>query len=942
MTRWQGLDVRAEGTGISTPLSEQVNLLGALLGEVIRERAGQERLDLVEELRNLCKRAMSEDQPELRQQAAERVEGLDDETLAWLLRSFTAFFHLVNQAERQEIVRINRDRARAASPLLTIDGRAALGRDAETAAPDAPPTRKESMDAAILTLKSAGVSINGLRALFGKLDVSPTFTAHPTEARRRSILYKQQAIGKRLDQLGERRLTPASLDDALSDIRNQIALLLTTDEIRSTRPTVTDEVEQGIYFLTNTVWHVVPGIGRDIQRAVRKHYGESIDLPPFLRFRTWIGSDRDGNPNVTGEVTRHTYNRQRTAALRLYYRSLRDLRRELSLSNQLVDVPAALLESIQQEYDAGTLTRDVLRNYVHEPFRQKVSFMMERVRRMLEGDDDAYTSEQFRTDLDMLYESLEECGMEELAIGGALYPLRTQARVFGFHLAALDVRQHSARHESALTEILNKAGVTDDYAALDEPARQALLGRELRNRRPLLSRRPDLSDPTREVLETFETIAAIRARDPEAIGIYIVSMTHTISDLLEVMLLAKEVGLWDDPGRLSCPLDIVPLFETIDDLKASGPFMDELFGHEFYREQLDSRGRFQEIMLGYSDSNKDGGYWMANWALHRAQQELGAVCRRHRVDFRLFHGRGGTVGRGGGRANKAILSMPAIVHNGKIRFTEQGEVISFRYASEAIAHRHLEQVVHAMIVATAGEASRLSEAPSADELELLDRIASDSMRAYRELIDRPDFWAWYTRVTPIEHISNLPIASRPVSRGSASEVDFEGLRAIPWVFAWTQTRYIIPGWFGTGDALERVIEESDESLNTLRRWYQTWPFFQAVLDSVQREMRRARLEIAELYARESDVKAIPELIRNDFERAVRAVRAITGNNALLDNAPVIQKSIDLRNPYTDVLNLLQIELTNRYRDADAAQKPAIRDLLFLSINGIAAAMQSTG
>jgi phosphoenolpyruvate carboxylase len=938
MTRWQGLDVRAEGTGISRPLSEQVNLLGSLLGEVIRERAGDDRLKLVEELRSLCKEAIAEDRPELREQVARRIKELDDETLAWLLRSFTAFFHLVNQAERQEIIRINRERARQASTLLTPDGR--LATEDENGEPITTVTRKESMDAAILDLKNAGVSLKGVRVLLEKIDVCPTFTAHPTEARRRSILYKQQAIGKRLFQLSESRLTPAALDENLSDIRNQIALLLTTDEIRSARPTVSDEVEQGIYFLRNTVWMAVPALLRDVHRAIRKHYGESVDVPPFLRYRTWIGSDRDGNPYVTGDVTRETFARQRAAALDLYMDALRDLRRELSLSDRLVETPAILEEELEKEFAGGLLTREELRNYAHEPFRLKVSFMMERIRRMREGEDVGYTAEALRADFDLLHEALVECGMEELATGGALFALRIQARVFGFHLAAMDVRQHSARHESAVAEILAQAGVTDDYASLDETQRLSVLEQELKNRRPLLPRKPHLTEETLEVLDTFETIAHIREQDPAAIGIYIVSMTHDISDLLEVMLLAKEVGLWDAETS-TCPLDIVPLFETIEDLRQSGAFMDELFQHPIYHQQLQSRERFQELMLGYSDSNKDGGYWMANWALHQAQQDLGEVCRRHRVDFRLFHGRGGTVGRGGGRANKAIIAMPAIVHNGRIRFTEQGEVISFRYASEPIAHRHLEQVTHAVLIATAGEASRNSLAPSEKDSELLDEIATESMMAYRSLIDDPAFWPWYTQVTPIEHISNLPIASRPVSRKSATEVDFDGLRAIPWVFAWTQTRYIIPGWFGTGAALKNVVAD-EQKLNVLRQWHTSWPFFQAVLDSVQREMRRARIEIAELYSRTTDRKSMHEKIRADFQDAEDAVRQITGFDTLMENAPVILKSIDLRNPYTDVLNLLQIELLDRYRTGEKVDRQQLRDLLFLSINGIAAAMQSTG
>jgi phosphoenolpyruvate carboxylase len=389
----------------------------------------------------------------------------------------------------------------------------------------------------------------------------------------------------------------------------------------------------------------------------------------------------------------------------------------------------------------------------------------------------------------------------------------------------------------------------------------------------------------------------------------------------------------------------VPLFETVEDLEAAGERMAALFAHPAYRRHLEDRGRFQEIMLGYSDSNKDGGYWMANWALHRAQGELGRVCREHGVDFRRFHGRGGTVGRGGGRAGQAILAMPPVVHDGRIRFTEQGEVISFRYSLEAIARRHLEQIVSAMLLATAGATEAAAEAEGEDAARLMSAIAERSQRAYRELIDDPAFWRWYTAATPIEQISNLPIASRPVSRGSTDEVDFDGLRAIPWGFAWTQTRYLVPGWYGIGKALSEVMEAEPGAEQELARLYREWPFLTAVVNNAQREMARARLEIAERYAALAGEGDFHARIAEDFRRAREAILAITGQEELLSNNEVIRKSIALRNPYTDVLNLLQIELLRRYRAADEGDEEGrrgLREALYLSINGIAAAMQSTG
>jgi phosphoenolpyruvate carboxylase len=537
---------------------------------------------------------------------------------------------------------------------------------------------------------------------------------------------------------------------------------------------------------------------------------------------------------------------------------------------------------------------------------------------------------------------------------------------FGFALAGLDVRQHSGVHEAAVSEILRLAQVVDDYSALPEDERLEVLAAELGNPRPLLPPGAELSQRSAGVMETLAVVRQAIAVDPAAIQAYVVSMTHSVSDLLEVLLLAKEAGLIPaaaDGDPPAAPFDLVPLFETIEDLEAAGERMAALFRHPVYRRYLAGRGDFQEIMLGYSDSNKDGGYWMANWALHRAQDRLARVCRQHGIDFRLFHGRGGTVGRGGGRANQAILAMPVAVHNGRIRFTEQGEVISFRYGRSGIARRHLEQIVHAMLLSTAEHTDRArgggddpgkdpltGAAPDEEAARLMQAIARRSFAAYRELIDDESLWRFYTAATPIEHISRLPIASRPVSR-SGSQVAFDDLRAIPWGFAWIQTRYLVPGWYGTGRALDEVLSQEDdgaggETLARLRRLYREWPFFTAVVNNAQREMARARLDVAALYAELAEAPeaaSIHRRIAADFADARRAILAITGQGELLDNNPVIQKSIRLRNPYTDVLNLLQIELLQRFRASDAEdERAALGEAIFLSINGIAAAMQSTG
>ncbi|HSJ24944.1 MAG TPA: phosphoenolpyruvate carboxylase [Longimicrobiales bacterium] len=952
-------------------LSDNVDLLGTILGRVITQRAGRETFELVEELRRLCKQALLEEDDGLRREAATKIATLDTQTLRWLLQSFGVFFHLVNQAEKHEIVRINRSRSMGDEP------------------------RPESIDAAVAQLHAGGCSPDEVQSLLAGLDIAPTLTAHPTEARRRSVLNKQRRVAELLAELDRTDATPAELETARSALEQQVALLFATADVRTERPSVQDEVEHGLHFLRNGIAAIAPRIAADVDTALRRHYGqdaaaqgtalaptaptapttpaasEPAATPLDLRWRSWIGSDRDGNPNVTAEVTAWALDRYRAAAVELQLGELEALHDELSIASALAPPPAAF-RTVLNDFEVPASAR--------EPYRALVATLMDRVRA------GTCSGHEYVQALEAMQSALAASGFTGSARDGRIVRALVQARTFGFHMAALDVRQHSRVHEETVTALLAAGDVTDRYAELDEAERCAVLERELRNPRPLLPVGVTPDGVAAEMLATFHVIRDALARDPASIGSYIVSMTHSLSDMLEPLLIAREAGLFrvHDGGAWSA-LDVVPLFETIEDLAGAADRMRELFESDVYRLQLEARGRFQEIMLGYSDSNKDGGYWMANWALHRAQGELGRVCAEHDVRFRLFHGRGGTVGRGGGRANLAIAAMPRAAHNGRIRITEQGEVISFRYGLAAIGHRHTEQLVSAMLLSSYAAAhDEEAFTPSPDDERLMDDIAAASMRAYRELVEDPALWEFYVRATPIEQISGLPIASRPVSRKSATEVQLDDLRAIPWVFAWTQTRYIVPGWYGVGRGLKQAL--ADGHLAALQRLYGEWSFFRAVVDNAQREMGRARLEIAAHYAALADADVPADTGANaagdsaaktaasgchatitaDFADARDAILQITGQDELLANNPVIRRSIDVRNPYTDVLNLVQVELIRRYRSAEAErledvptesvgeqtknapceETPAdveeLRRLLFLSINGIAAAMQATG
>ncbi|HKQ50092.1 MAG TPA: phosphoenolpyruvate carboxylase [Phycisphaerae bacterium] len=907
---------------MSQELKADIDLLDDLLADVVRTFEGHETFDLLHELRAACEREPAVHDPAAVSPAVARIHSLGLAQIGAVIRSLTLLFHLRNQAEKLEIIRINRRRERNARP-------------------DRP--RNESISEAVHRLRRAGVDAPRLIELLARIDIQPTLTAHPTEARRRSILVKQKRIAILMQQLRDPQLTPSEQSRIRSELHQLIALMYATTEVRAERLRVLQEVRNGLHFLVNSIWQSVPLLYRDLLEALESSFQQRPDLPVFLRYRTWIGGDRDGNPQVTPDITRRTFDIMRRAAIRRHLRALRPMRRLLSISSEQVDIPAELTASIEADTRTGLLPAPEVARRLPEPFRLKLEFMIARLHAALR-DARAYSADALCDDLDVLTRALVSTGLDRVASDGSLADLRIQARTFGFHLAALDVRQHSEVHESAVAELLRIAGITENYAALEETQRIELLERELAGPRPLLPRDSQISDPTRESLEVLSILKQALDRDRHSVGSYVISMTHAVSDVLEVLVLMKETGLWHvDGDERHGDLDVVPLLETIDDLETGATWMTDLLQNRLYRSHLRRRGDFQEIMLGYSDSNKDGGYVMSNWALHRAQSALARSGRSAGIDLRFFHGRGGTVGRGGGRANRAILSAPPESQNGRIRFTEQGEVISFRYALPALTRRHLEQIVNAMILSVAAgstvQQTNLHAGPPAQPVEaLMDQLALRSRQVYRELIDDPDFWSWYVEVSPIKEISGLPIASRPVSR-AAARADFENLRAIPWVFGWTQMRYNVPGWYGLGTAL---ADQGPGSLSVFREGYRHWQFFRTLIDNAQQEMARARLQIARHYAA-PDEQGFHARILQEFAITRQWILDITEQKELLDNHPTIQASIHARNPWTDVLNLLQVELLNRkIKKGEPEDRKLLQAILYSSVDAIAAAMQSTG
>lgn len=746
----------AQESKISENLATRISTLTEILEVLSKERSGESFVEMLAEFPLKSREALDGGDAKVLNELQAQIAELPGDTIKEFLRIYTTFFHLINSLEQHEISRINRKREFEE----TIDT-----------------PRNESILEAVYNMKQAGYTLEEAIQVFETMDIQPTITAHPTEARRRSVLSKQHEISKMIAEVGSTSHTEDENKFLKKEILNQMRLLLMTDEVRAERMSVEDEVENGLFFFTHTIWDVVPTLYRDIRNALETYYGEAGEIPIVLKYRSWIGSDRDGNPNVTSSVTWKTVMEQRRTVLGVYLKKLDHLRRYLSISYKETDISDALRASLRDEETANPLSELYERRYQREPYRRKITHMMQYIEEQrdaieLEKEEvlkvaAKYTSEDFIHDLNLIRNSLIENDLEGLSEQGRLQDLVICAKTFGFNLTSLDIRQHSRLHEETVEELLKKGQVVEKYSSLSEEEKIAVLEKELQNPRPLSPFKTPRSEVANRVMTVFEEIRDMLALDKNSFGSYIISMTHGVSDMLEVLLIAKELGLWSYiDGEVDTSLDVVPLFETIEDLGACSGQMAQMFEHPLFSKQIEARGNFQEIMLGYSDSNKDGGYLTANWALNKAQYDLGMTCRKYGIDFRLFHGTGGTVGRGGGQSNKAIVAMPPVSNNGRIRFTEQGEVISFRYSLHTIAHRHLEQLVNAMVRVTMAQKDKPGYLSDSDyEWDMMQELAQTSMEAYRGLIDDEAFWDWYFGITPIEHIGKLPIASRPVSRG---------------------------------------------------------------------------------------------------------------------------------------------------------------------------------
>lgn len=902
-------------------LSDDIYLLGDLLGEVIRTQAGAAAFDLEEEVRAFGKAFRGGDQAAGDRLAA-LVAGCSIDEASVLIRAFTNYFQLVNLSEDNE--RVRRIRRREASMH--------------------PAPRRGSVREAIGILKDRGMTADELRSLLARAQVRLVMTAHPTEARRRTIIDKQARVFRVIRDLDERRPLPGEVERARTRLAATIAELWSSNEVRAVQPTVLDEVHAGLLHFRSTLIYVVPQLYRDLEEAIAELYPEEfIPVPPFLTFGSWIGGDRDGNPNVTPAVTAETLRILKETALGFLETSLGELAGRISVSTLVTGpVPALdeLLEENRPRFPELAATLDRLN--ADEPYRQVLTFLRERIRATRSGAIGAYEeAAQLVADLRRVEQALF-AHAEPLICAGDLHDVIRQAEVFGFHLATLDVRDHARRHQAALAEVLRVTGVEPDYAALPEPAKAELLAREIADPRPLIPMDlTALSPEAKEIVETFRTVRALLAGEHQgAMRTYIISGAEEPSDVLEVLLLLKESQLAGVGGE-GAMLQIAPLFEQGDSLAAAAATMRDLLARPVYRRAVAAWGDAQEVMIGYSDSNKDVGYLASTWALYAAQVELAAVFEEHGVDFTFFHGRGGSIGRGGGPTNVAILAQPPGTVRGRIKLTEQGEVLSSRYSLPEIAHRELELVAGAVLVSTVGALTQPAPDRRRGYEDAVARIAEWSALAYRELVyGDADFVAFFQQATPIDEIARLKLGSRPARRSASTRI--EDLRAIPWVFSWTQARILLPGWYGLGTALAHGQDAF--GLDLLREMEQDWPFFAALLSNAELALAKADLRIAERYVALVEPPALRDriwsCIRSEYERTRDALLAITDQQTLLDRDPVLQRSIERRNPYVDPLSFIQLELLRRFRE-DGTSEDFLRPVL-LTINGIAGALKNTG
>jgi phosphoenolpyruvate carboxylase len=899
-------------------LSTTIRLLGDILGDVITELESSVLFETEERIRIAAKDRRGGDAGAAKQLEAE-VEALSVDDARAVSAAFTTYFDLVNLAEEYSRVQQLRERESANYPVP-------LG---------------ESVADAIALLKKEGVTSAQLQSLFDGLSIELVLTAHPTESRRRTVVSKLQRVARALEQLANNELTPRERKQTLSAIRSEVVGLWLTDRTRTVKPTVTDEVRTGLHFVESVFWDTLPALYADLDEALASHYPEVASPSNWLSLASWMGGDRDGNPNVTHKVTAETLRLHRGLAVESHRRTIQELARRLSMSSERLPAITDLTAWIESRRPLPPHVKYIEERYAAEPYRLVLSLLAADLAEASNDDMTARllgrTPHQARIHVEDLLQPIDLIASKlpaSLSEDG-VKNIRRQLNIFGLQAMRLDIREESSRYNAVVDETLRALNITNDFIGMPDQERLSLLVELLSAPLPDLSEHPGVTSSSSETFALFQLMTRVRnVYGSELLGPAVISMCRSAADVLSVLLLARWTGC--DTG-----LQIVPLFETIDDLESAPSVLEEMFSLPLYREHINGCRNEQIVMIGYSDSNKDGGYLTANWALYKGQEDIAKVAHKHDITLTIFHGRGGTIARGGGPANRAIRAQPADTINGRFRITEQGETIAARYSNPKLAHRHLEQIVHAVLMAS-------SPVKTKNDVSQTWRTAMDSMsvtarKAYRGLVyETPGFIDFWQAATPLDEIKRMHIGSRPAARAKSGEVT--KIRAIPWVFSWMQSRFNLPGWFGLGSALE-----SADDMGLLREMYQGWSFFQSMLDNTEMSLIKADMEIASLYVdlvpNKELAKQIFGTVLAEYERTREAVLSISGHANLLDAEPVTQNSVHLRNPYVDPLNYIQVEMLGRVRglpDLESEEAQSIREVIGVTINGIAAGLRNTG
>jgi len=916
-------------------LRADIRLLGNLLGDTLVRQHGPELLDLVERVRGLTKRIRAAEadggsDEDAAAELAAALEGLDLTTTIALVRAFTAYFYLANVAEQTHRL----------DEAATRQG-----------------TRRGFLASTVDRVLAAGTDHGVVDHVAGRLELRPVFTAHPTEAARRSILTKTRRVAEILEERADPRLTEADLARCERRLAEVVDLIWQTDELRRARPSPVDEARSALYYFDEIFREVAADLLDELGHQLSRL---GVTLEPAahpLRFGTWVGGDRDGNPSVTPEVTMAVLAMQHDHALRELVGAVEELATELSPSLRIVAIDDDLAESLQRDAD---LLPGVHQRFQElsagEAYRQKCAFIHQRLintrRRIAEE-----TSHQPGVDYADAAELLDELTMMQRSLaanrgevigGGALMRLIRKVAAFGFHLAVMDVREHASKHHEALQRLYTRQGDVD-YGALDQEARGALLSGELGGPRPLAPVAATLDPAAGQTLETFHVVRkALDRFGPTTIESYVISETRGLDDVLAAAVLAREAGLVDVPSGVA-RIGFVPLFETIDEVRSAGDILESMLACAPYRRLVALRDDVQEVMLGYSDSNKHAGITTALWELYRASRAMRDVALGHGVELRVFHGRGGTVGRGGGPTGEAILAQPWGTIDGRIKITEQGEVVADKYGLPSLAAANLELTLAATLEASLlHRRSRQPDAVLAGWDEAMDVISGAAFAAYRGLVESPDLVEYFTSSTPVEELGAMNIGSRPARRpgGGDDNVGLGGMRAIPWVFGWTQSRQIVPGWFGVGTGL--VAARDAGYGDVVDHMYREWSYFRTFVSNVEMTLVKTDLNVAARYV---EALVAPqhrkpfETIRDEHDRTLAEITAVTGESELLDRYGVLKRTLAVRNVYLDPISYLQVALLRKARRAGTAATPADEDVqraLLLTVNGLAAGLRNTG